>query len=42
MRRGKTPHGSIFMNNHINSIYKKGMIREERMNREDIVKVSPV
>ena len=36
----KTPRGSIFKNNHVNSIYKKGKIREERMNRKDIVEVS--
>ena len=36
----KTPRGSTFKNNHINSIYKKGKIREERINHEDIVEVS--
>ena len=36
----KTPRGSIFKNNHVHSIYKKGKIREERINREDIVEVS--
>ena len=36
----KTPRGSIFKNNHVHSIYKKGLIREERMNRKDIVEVS--
>ena len=36
----KTPHGSVFKNNHVHSIYKKGLIREERMNREDIVEVT--
>jgi len=36
----KTPRGSTFQNNHIHSIYKKGLIREERMNRKDIVEVS--
>ena len=36
----KTPRGSTFKNNHVHSIYKKGLIREERMNRKDIVKVS--
>ena len=35
----KTPRGSVFKNNHVHSIYKKGLIREERMNREDIVEV---
>lgn len=36
----KTPRGSVFKNNHVYSIYKKGKIREERINREDIVEVS--
>ena len=36
----KTPRGSIFKNNHVHSIYKKGKVREERINREDIVEVS--
>ena len=36
----KTPRGSVFKNNHVHSIYKKGLIREERMNREDIVEVT--
>ena len=36
----KTPRGSTFKNNHVHSIYKKGKIREERINREDIVEVS--
>ena len=36
----KTPRGSVFNNNHVYSIYKKGKIREERINREDIVEVS--
>jgi len=35
----KTPRGNVFKNNHVHSIYKKGLIREERMNREDIVEV---
>ena len=30
----KTTRGMIFKNNHIHSIYKKGKIREERINRE--------
>ena len=38
----KTPRGNVFKNNHVHSIYKKGKIREERMNREDIVEVSKV
>ena len=33
----KTPRGSVFKNNHVHSIYKKGKIREERINREDVV-----
>ena len=33
----KTPRGCVFKNNHVHSIYKKG-IREERINREGIVK----
>ena len=36
----KTPRGSPFKNNHVHSIYKKGLIREERMNRKDIVELS--
>ena len=36
----KTPRGSTFKNNHIHSIYKKGKIREERINRKDIVEVT--
>ena len=35
----KTPRGSMFRNNHVHSIHKKGLIREERVNREDIVEV---
>ena len=38
----KTPRGMIFKNNHVHSIYKKGKLREERINREDIVIISPV
>ncbi len=38
----KTPRGSTFKNNHIHSIYKKGKIREERINRKDIVEVGQV
>ena len=33
----KTPTGKIFKSNHIHSIYKKGKIREERLNSEVIV-----
>ena len=36
----KTPRGCVFKNNHVHSIYKKGLIREKRMNREDIVEVT--
>jgi hypothetical protein len=32
----------VFKNNHVHSIYKKGKIREERINREDIVEISQV
>ena len=35
----KTPRGSVFKNTHVYSIYKKGKIREERINREDIVEI---
>ncbi|MDB4605141.1 hypothetical protein OAH02_00420 [Flavobacteriaceae bacterium] len=39
----KTPRGNVFKNNHVHSIYKKGKIREERINREDVVVVtSPI
>ena len=30
----------MFKNNHVHSIYKKGLIREERINREDVVIVN--
>ncbi|MGB5241967.1 MAG: hypothetical protein WBN50_00005, partial [Lutimonas sp.] len=36
-----TPTGKTFKPNHVFSIYKKGKIRLERMNRPDIVVVSP-
>ena len=36
----KTLRGSVFKNNHIHSIYKKGKIRKERINRLDVVEVS--
>jgi len=36
----KTPRGSVFQTNHVHSIYKKGKIREERINRRDSVYVS--
>ena len=35
----KTPRYSIFKNTHVFSIYKKGNIRRERMERKDIVDV---
>ena len=38
----KTPCGRIFKNTHVYSIFKKGKIREERVNGEDIVEISPV
>jgi hypothetical protein len=31
-----------FSNSKVHSIYKKGKIREERINREDIVEISQV
>ena len=37
-----TPRGSVFKNNHVHSIYKKGKIRLVRMNRKDIVDISDV
>ena len=36
----KTPRNTEFSNSKVHSIYKKGKIREERINREDIVEVS--
>lgn len=36
----KTPNGHPFHQKHVFSIYKKGKIREERVNRPDIVDVS--
>tara|TARA_B110000027_G_C15929612_1_gene216307 strand:- start:403 stop:594 length:192 start_codon:yes stop_codon:yes gene_type:complete len=36
----KIPRGSAFKNNLVHSIYKKGKIREERVNRDGIVEVS--
>jgi hypothetical protein len=38
----KTPRGNVFFPNHVHSIYKKGLIREERMNRKDVVMVKDV
>ena len=37
-----TPRGFEFKNNHVHSIYKKGKIRLDRMNRKDIVEISDV
>ena len=37
----KTPRGNVFKNNHVHSIYKKGLIREERINKQDVVVVTP-
>jgi len=36
----KTPRNTEFSNSKVHSMYKKGKIREERINRKDIVKVS--
>ena len=36
----KTPRNTEFTNSKVHSIYKKGKIREERINRKDIVEVS--
>jgi len=36
----KTTRNSVFTNSLVHSIYKKGKIWEERVNREDIVEVS--
>ena len=38
----KTPRNTEFSNSKVHSIYKKGKIREERINREDIVEISQV
>ena len=38
----KTPRGSTLQNNHIHSIYKKGKIGEERINRKYFIKVGDV
>ena len=37
-----TARGKKFRNAHAFSIYKKGKVREERLNRPDIVEVSPI
>ena len=36
----KTPRNTDFSNSKVHPMYKKGKIREERVNREDIVQVS--
>lgn len=38
----KTPRNLIFTNVIVHSIYKKGKISEERVNRKDTVKVSQI
>jgi hypothetical protein len=38
----KTPINSEFSNSKSTFIYKKGKIREERINRKDIVEISNV
>ena len=38
----KTPRNTDFTNSKVHSIYKKGKIREERINRKDIVEVGQV
>mgnify|MGYP001302057356 FL=1 len=38
----KTPRNTEFSNSKVHSIYKKGKIREERINRKDIVDISQV
>ena len=38
----KTPRNTEFTNSKVYSMYKKGKIREERINRKDIVKVGQV
>ena len=37
-----TPYGTPFNNSKVHSIYKKGKIRLERINRKDIVEISDV
>ena len=38
----KTPRNTEFTNSKVHSMYKKGKIREERINRKDIVEVGDV
>ncbi len=38
----KTPFGTPFTNSKVFSIYQKGLVRLERINREDIVEVGDV
>jgi hypothetical protein len=35
----KTPRNSIFKNNHVHSIFKKGNIRKERMKRKNKIEI---
>ncbi len=37
-----THRGTEFKNNHVHSIYKKGKIRLERINRKDVIIISDV
>ena len=37
-----TPYGKTFSNSSVHSIYKKGKIRLERMNRKDLIDISDV
>jgi len=37
-----TPRGTPFNNSKVHSIYKKGKVRLERVNRKDIVEISDV
>ena len=38
----KTPRNTEFSNSKVHSMYKKGKIRDERINRKDIVDISQV
>ena len=38
----KTPRNTEFTNSKVHSTYKKGKIREERINRKDIVEIGDV
>lgn len=37
-----TPRGTPFNNSKVHSIFKKGKIRLERMNRKDVIEISDV